>query len=56
MTKAASAQTASTREGDDEGGVEPVLALAQVEHELQAAEAEHHQHEAEHVHAPRLRW
>ena len=33
-------------EGDDEGGVEPVVALAAIEDELEAAEAHHHEDEA----------
>src|SRR6185369_3326109 len=33
-------------EGDDEGGVEPVLPLTAIEEKLEAAEAQHHEGEA----------
>ena len=42
------------REHDDQRGVEPVLALPAVQHELETAEAQHHQDEAGPVHPARL--
>ena len=53
ITKAASATTATDRHRGDRRRVEPVRALAPVQHELQAPEPEHHEEESRDVHAPR---
>ena len=51
------APTATTAERHDQPRVEPVLALAAVEHELQAAEAQHHEDEPDVSMRPgRRRW